>query len=149
MSPLHAKNLLFPEYLDSGKKHEVAWAPWAGDPLRMCSHVCTGTVSVITSLSGLGGNMQSFFDSFKVQPSLIDKSLLWVSWGSGVLGRPAELHNSGGASHKMIYVYSGILQSTTYATVSVVLWNSIFLSFASRSLLSSLSNFVCMCLSLS
>ena len=78
MSSLHAKNLLFPEYLDPGKKHEVAWAPWAGGPLRVCSHVHTGTVSGITSLSGLGGNMQLFFDSFKVQPSLIDKSLPWV-----------------------------------------------------------------------
>ena len=29
-SPLHAKNLNFPVYLEPGKKHEVACAPWAG-----------------------------------------------------------------------------------------------------------------------
>ncbi len=30
--------ILFPEYLDPGKKHEVACDPWAGGPLRLLSH---------------------------------------------------------------------------------------------------------------
>ena len=49
--PLHAQELLFPEYLDPGKKHEVACDPRAGDPLRVLSHVSMGTRSDIISLS--------------------------------------------------------------------------------------------------
>ncbi|XP_042098580.1 pregnancy-associated glycoprotein 4 isoform X1 [Ovis aries] len=36
-SPLHAKNSNFPEYLEAGKKHEVACALWAGGLLRVHS----------------------------------------------------------------------------------------------------------------
>lgn len=50
--PLHAQNSLFPEYLDPGKKHEVACDPWAGGPLRLLSHVSTGTRTDNISLYG-------------------------------------------------------------------------------------------------
>ena len=50
-SPLHAKNQNFPEYLEPGKKHEVACAPLAGGLLRVHSQVSMGTVSHIMFLS--------------------------------------------------------------------------------------------------
>ena len=50
-SPLHAKNLKFPEYSEPGKKHEVACAPRAGGLLRVHSQVSMGTVSHIIFLS--------------------------------------------------------------------------------------------------
>ena len=50
-SPLHAKNPNFPEYLDAGKKHEVACAPRAGGLLRVHSQVSMGTVSHIIFFS--------------------------------------------------------------------------------------------------
>ena len=50
-SPLHAKNMNFPESLEPGKKHEVACAPRAGGLLRVHSQVSMGTVSHIIFLS--------------------------------------------------------------------------------------------------
>ena len=50
-SPLHAKNMNFPEYLEPGKKHEVAWAPWAGGLLRLQGHISMETVGHIVFLS--------------------------------------------------------------------------------------------------
>ena len=38
-SPLHAKNLNFPESLEPGKKHEMTCPPRAGGLLRLQSHV--------------------------------------------------------------------------------------------------------------
>ena len=49
-SPLHAKNPNFPEYLDPGKKHEVACAPRAGGLLRVHSQVSIGIVCHIIFL---------------------------------------------------------------------------------------------------
>ena len=50
-SPLHAKNLNFPEYLEPGKKHEMACAPQPGSLLRLQSHVSMETVSYIILIS--------------------------------------------------------------------------------------------------
>ena len=50
-SPLHAKNLNFPEYLEAGKKHELAWAPRAGGLLKLQNHVSMETVSHIIFFS--------------------------------------------------------------------------------------------------
>ena len=50
-SPLYAKNPTFPEYLEPGKKHEVACGPRAGGLLRVHSQVSMGTVSHIMFLS--------------------------------------------------------------------------------------------------
>ena len=50
-SPLHAKNLYFPECLEPGKKHEVACAPRPSGLLRLQSHVSMETVSHIIFLS--------------------------------------------------------------------------------------------------
>ena len=51
LSPLHAKNLKFPEYSEPGKKQEVACAPRAGGLLRLQSHVSMETVSHIIFIS--------------------------------------------------------------------------------------------------
>ena len=51
LSPLHAKNPNFPEYLEPGKKHEVACAARAGGLFRVHSQVSMGTVSHIIFLS--------------------------------------------------------------------------------------------------
>ena len=53
LSPRQAQNPLFREYLNPGKKHDVAWALRSGGPLRVRSHVSTGTVSGIICLSGI------------------------------------------------------------------------------------------------
>jgi len=50
-SPLHAKNQDCSEYLEPGKKHEVACAPRPGGLLRLQSHVSMDTVSHIIFLS--------------------------------------------------------------------------------------------------
>ena len=86
-SPLHAKNLNFPEYLEPGKKHEVACAPRAGGLLRVHSQVSMETVRIVIFLSwiflfiwlffhssGLDGN-EYFPDSLEIQPLLTDKYL--------------------------------------------------------------------------
>ena len=51
LSPLHAKIPNFPEYLEPGKKHEVACAPRSGGLLRVHSQVSMGTVCHIIFLS--------------------------------------------------------------------------------------------------
>ena len=60
-SPLHAKNQEFPEYLDPGKKHEVAFAPQPGGLLRVQSHVSMETVSHIIFLSVIFLFIRLFF----------------------------------------------------------------------------------------
>ena len=60
-SPLHAKNLNFPESLKPGKKHEVACVPWAGGLLRLQSHLSMETVSHIIFLSVIFLFIRLFF----------------------------------------------------------------------------------------
>ena len=50
-SPLHAKIPNFPEYLEPGKKHEMACAPRSGGLLRVHIQVSMGTVCHIIFLS--------------------------------------------------------------------------------------------------
>ena len=56
-SPLHAKNMNFPESLEPGKKHEVACASRAGGLLRVHSHLTMETVSHIIFLSVIFFNL--------------------------------------------------------------------------------------------
>ena len=74
--PLYAKNPNLPESLDPGKKHEVACAPQAGGPLRVHSHVSTGTVSGIISLSGISLLVLLFF-----HPSGLEENVT-IPWQS-------------------------------------------------------------------
>lgn len=62
-SPLHAKNMNFPDSLEPGKKHEVACASQAGGLLRVHSHLTMETVSHIIFLSVIFLNLIFFYSS--------------------------------------------------------------------------------------
>ena len=87
-SPLHARNPNFFEYLEPGKKHEVACAPRAGGLLRVYSQVSMGTVSSSIFLSRIffssdyssthqvEKRIEYFPDSFKFTSYLLINTLL-------------------------------------------------------------------------
>ena len=153
---------LFLSTLDLWKNHEVAWAPWAGGPLRVHSHISMGTISSIISFSGIffplslillpirvwrECNHSLTVLQFKFHLSI--RTFPLAAGAQGFWGRLAELHNSGGAVTSWHMWKWHSLELLSAQPVQLEVWSCgiAFLLHLLLGLLSALSPPLCECVS--